>query len=362
MELAGRPDFDRVLQRFEAWWHGAIIDRPLITINVRPPHPLAPLPSAHATLRQRWLDVEYNVACVEATVRDAVYVADAFPTFMPNLGPDICAAAFGCPLVFGEDTSWSKPIASSCADILHMTPDLDGEYWRTIRQMTDLSLERGQGRWLTGLTDLHTNGDLVAALRGPQALCRDFVRDPDGVRAACEHVTRFYAAMYDDLWQRIASRGLPATTWLAAPHAGTMYVPNCDFICMISPPMFQRAILPSILAEMEMLERTIFHLDGPTALQHLDAVLGMEQLNGLQWVWGAGNGPAARWGHVYQRAQAAGKSVQVLCQDTRDALATAEQLRPEGVWLCPDGQYTTDEALAFVRDVERWAAKATRLR
>ena len=39
-----------------------------------------------------------------------------------------------------------------------------------------------------------------------------------------------------------------------------------------------------------------------------------------------------------------------------DAETVARQLRPEGVWLDVGGDYSRDEAEAFVRDVERWAA------
>jgi hypothetical protein len=127
------------------------------------------------------------------------------------------------------------------------------------------------------------------------------------------------------------------------------------FICMISPRQFQECILPAILDEMRYLERNIFHLDGPGALQHLAVLLDLRELDGLQWVYGAGHGPAARWIDVYRQAQTAGTCLQVICDDLRDAAAVAERLRPEGVWLDVGGEYPADEVNAFVRDVERWA-------
>ena len=65
------------------------------------------------------------------------------------------------------------------------------------------------------------------------------------------------------------------------------------------------------------------------ALRHLDRVLELPRLNGVQWVYGAGNEPAARWGGVYRKIQAAGKCMQVICTDMNDARAVAEQVRPE---------------------------------
>jgi hypothetical protein len=125
---------------------------------------------------------------------------------------------------------------------------------------------------------------------------------------------------------------------------------------MVSPQTAREMILPDILTEMAAMERTIFHLDGPQALGHLDALLATPQLSALQWVYGAGHGPAAKWIEVYQRAQAAGKAVQVLAETPQDALAVLGQLRPEGVWLCVDqGFADAAEADAFLREVERTA-------
>lgn len=357
MWLESKPDFEQVLSRFEAWWRCEIIDRPPVTIDVRPQHAARPPRSLHASLRERWLDVAYNVACFEAALDGAVFLAETVPILAPNLGPDACAAVFGCELTFAEDTSWSRPAVQSCREIPRITPDLDCRYWRTLRDLTDLSLERGAGRWITGITDLHTNGDLVAALRGPQALCVELLEDQDAVRAACDYVTGFYPLLYDDLWQRIAARGQPATTWLPALHAGRMYPTNCDFLCMISPTMFRDTILPSVAQEMRFLERSIFHVDGPGALPHLDTLLELKELHGVQWIYGAGHGPAAKWIDVYQRVQDAGKCIQLICEDIDDALAVAEYLKPEGVWFRPSGLYSRDEAEAFIGRVERWAAR-----
>ena len=33
------PDFERILARFEAWWHCEIVDRPLVSVGVRPERP-----------------------------------------------------------------------------------------------------------------------------------------------------------------------------------------------------------------------------------------------------------------------------------------------------------------------------------
>jgi hypothetical protein len=355
MQLEKCPDFDKILARYEAWWHGEIIDRPPVWISCLPERAaMLPRRSAKGGLRDRWFDMDYAMDCLEARLDVAAFAGDAFPHYYPDLGPELCGAVFGCEIEFGENTSWSIPAAKSIRDILKIKPNLDNVYWQAIRRAALASLERGRGRWITGLPDFHTNGDLLASLRDPEQLCYDCADDIEGVRLACEHVTDSFALMYDDLYAPIAASGQPATTWCPAPHMGRAYVTSCDFICMISPAMFQAAILPALVREMRWLDCNMFHLDGPGALRHLDALLALPELNGVQWVSGAGGGSASDWIPVYQRIQAAGKCIQLMAE-IDDAKKVLEHLRPEGVWITTGGCSRSD-ADAFLTWVETWAA------
>ena len=357
MELENKPDFEQALARLDAWWRREIIDRPPVTVAVRPTaRPTMP-EKTHASLRDRWLDVEFQVDRAEARARGGTYIAEDFPRYEPSAGPELCATVFGAELEFGQSTTWSIPRCTSCREIPDIRPNLDNPYWNAVRAMTDASLERGKGKWITALPDLHTNGDLVAALRDPQQLCLDLADDVDSVRAACDYVTESgYALMYDDIWRRISAAGQPTTSWTPMLHRGRAYITNCDFICMISSDMFRRAILPAIVAEMKFLDGNFFHLDGPGALRHLDDLLDLPELDGLQWIYGAGRGPGAKWIDVYRRAQQAGKCLQLVVDDLDDARAVAEHLAPEGVWFCPCGSYSLGEAEAFVEWARRWSA------
>jgi len=89
-------------------------------------------------------------------------------------------------------------------------------------------------------------------------------------------------------------------------------------------------------------------------LPHLDLTLALPGLNALQWVYGTGRGPAARWLDVYRRARAAGKSLQVIATDATDALTVLQALGPAGLWLTIDEWFeSAGEAEAFLREVER---------
>jgi len=361
MWLERKPDFEKTLERFEAWWHAQIIDRPVVTLHVKPEkQAVKPPEKKHATIRDRWMDIEHVVACVEAGVTNATYLGDGYPHFHPNLGPDLCATLYGSDLKFREDTSWSKPILGDIRELLKIEPDFENPYWQRMRALTELSVERGRVQWITGVTDLHMDGDLLSALRGPEVLCMDCIDDAEGVSLACRHVTKSWGAIYDDLYRRTSKYNPISSSWTPTLHHGKSYNIQCDFICFLSPRQFEELILPSLVTEMRHVERSIFHLDGPDALRHLDALLATPELHAVQWVYGSGRGPAANWIDVYKRIQAAGKAVQVLCEDMEDARRVAEHLHPEGVWLCVGGSYPRADAESFLKWVEAWSARAVR--
>lgn len=356
--LQYKPDFAATVERFEAWWLGEIVDRPPITLTVTPSRPYRGPHSTHSTLRQRWLDIEFVFESAMARIEQTDYVADAYPQFWSNIGPEITATLFGCELTFTEDSSWSTPIIHDCSDweqVLERPPDFDNVYWQTMEKMTDYALERSEGRFIVGITDLHGNYDILAALRDPMALCYDLVDCPELVQRVGRHVSKGYVAAFNRLYDKIAAYGMGVTTWLPAYHQGKAYVPSSDFWCMVSPAVARQMIWPDILYEMAPLQRSIFHLDGPQALRHLDLLLDLPQLNAVQWVFGAGRGPARRWIDVYQRIRQAGKSLQLLAEDAQDALAVLSAVGGRGVWVTVDKPFASvAEAEDFVQQVARF--------
>jgi hypothetical protein len=362
MQLALKPDFDEAAARLEAWWHCEVLDRPCVQFTIARQGDFPPMPTKqHATLRDRWMDVEHQVMSAAAGLERREYIGEAFPSYMPNLGPDICATLLGAELEFMPGTTWVEPIVDDWSTV-DFTPRYDGEYWQTIRDMTKLSLEVGAGRFVTAITDLHTNGDLLSAMRGREEICLDIMDRPEELRSAIDAVGALYEGIYNDLWHPIRERGLGSTTWMSVYHqAGRCYGTNMDLAGLMSPAAFEDLFLPIILDEIRFLDRSCFHLDGPTALPHLDTLLAIPELNGVQWVYGAGQGPATRWIDVYRRIQAAGKCAQVIVEDLSEIEVILAELPPEGLLFTGGGGgLSRDEADAVLRGAERACARHRR--
>ena len=351
-------DLNTSLRRFDAWWQGSVIDHPPLRFSVRSAATPA-LPIAPEDLADRWMDADYAVGNALARLRSKPHFEDTAPIYMPNLGPDVSATLLGCELEFGANTSWSHPVIAEEEDyrrIAEASPDFGNRYWRTIETMTRTALaSTRQDPILTGITDLHGAVDTLVSLRGPEDLCMDMLDCPEAVHAALERLTEVTAQTYRRSLDLLNEGGQDiATTWAAVLHDGRYYVSSADFLALISPEMAREFVRPYLRREWEELERSLFHLDGPDALRHLDWLLEEEWIQAVQWVYGAGGGRAADWLDVYRKIRAAGKSIHLLAVDARDALEVLEPLGPEGLWIEINGSEFPSEAEAeeFVAAVQ----------
>jgi hypothetical protein len=115
--------------------------------------------------------------------------------------------------------------------------------------------------------------------------------------------------------------------------------------------MFERFFLPALRQQIAWVERSIYHLDGPGAVRHLDTLLALPRLNGIQWVPGAGQAPMSEWIPLLQRIQVGGKLLDLTCEDW-EVFRLLDALEPAGV-LIHTHCATPDEADALVAEVGR---------
>lgn len=357
MEYLYKPDYEMTHRRFEAFWNREIIDRPPVSLALPKPGPRKPRPERrYNSLRERWLDIDARVEDMEAGLAETDFLYDSLPIAWPNLGPEIFSAWCGCGYEYGETTTWSKPIIEDWEeDYDKARLDMNHPLFQTMIEFTKKLLEAGRGKFIVGMTDLHPGGDHLAALRDPQNLAMDMLDDVDWVKKALQRSYPEYYAAYGVFYQMIHSVGMPITSWTPIIHDGTFYIPSNDFSCMISKEMYDEVFLPGIAQECAFYERSIYHLDGPGALRHLDSLLEINDLDAVQWVFGAGNEGYHRWVGVYQKIQRAGKGIQMMC-DISELDQIFETLRPEGVWFSSISGINDRETAEYaVKRIEKWA-------
>jgi 5-methyltetrahydrofolate--homocysteine methyltransferase len=86
-----------------------------------------------------------------------------------------------------------------------------------------------------------------------------------------------------------------------------------DFAYMIGPAQFERWVVPDLVACCAQLDHGFYHLDGKGQIPHLDHLLSIPTLKGVQWIPGDGQPDAADpvWWPLLKRIRDAGKLVQI---------------------------------------------------
>jgi hypothetical protein len=345
-------DLATISERYARTFRRENHDRPAVWLTF----PLVPdkkmaLPPAPPTLRERWLNFEWRMDCHERQLENAGFMLEGFPQSNCNLGPDILAACTGSELTFAEGTSWAKFRVKDWASEPPIRFQPDGFYWQQMKRFLELSVTRGKGRWLTQSGDLHTNGDGLAALRGPQDLLTDLYDCPAEIHKRLAECHAVFEAMLQGHFDIIhpASGGYN-TSWCTAAPQGRFATIQNDFCCMVGPAQFGEFLQEYVEKEAACLDYCIYHLDGPGAIQHLDAICAAPHLHVIQWVPGAGNKPVCEWPDLLKRIQSLGKGLW-LHGTAAEQLAMMEFLKPEGcmynVWV-----KSRAEAEDYVKKVE----------
>ena len=327
-----KENWDSIQTRYLEYWARENHDRPLLAITAPKDRTQGkrPAPVTYVSQKDRWFDTENVLKQVNHRFQNTYFGAEALPIYSPNLGPDVFAAFYGVGLAFSEGTSWSKYHEIDFDAYADLVLDTNNTYYRKMVEMTEAAVADARDKYLVGVTDIHPGADALVSMLGPEQLCFDTVERPDDVKRAVMGLFDGFKTVFEDLYRITTRYQRGSTNWMSVWHPKRWYVTSCDFAALISNAMFKELVVDELLAELDFLDASIFHLDGPDALRHLDTLLAVEPLKGIQWVYGAGKPTAAHWLDVLKRIQQAGKMIYIhIVPEDLDALL--ENLEPEGV-------------------------------
>jgi hypothetical protein len=355
MELEGKPDFEKAMERIEGWFNHERLDRPPVRFaEHNAEYAASPTLAGRSwpSLRDRWFDAEFQVDYFLESIRGRRFYGETFPVFWPNLGPSVYAAFHGGELTYAEVTSWIRPCIHEWEDIQRLNFSDDNEYFRGIEELTRVALEKSAGQYMVGYTDLHGSLDCVADWRGSQQLCLDLIDSPEKVQEMVEVANRNFVPLFDHYDAVLKAHGQPSVTWMAIPSRGRMHIPSCDFTSMISTKAFCEFYQPSLLQEVAHMTHNIFHLDGKGMLRHLDHILRIPEINAIQWVQGVGDDLSiGQWLPVIRRIQGARKGVVVDLQ-LSELEPFIAAMKPDGLFLCLAAE--EQDQPEILRRLEKW--------
>lgn len=347
-------EWEKKKEKYLEFWARENHDRPLLSITAPKNGRTEPPESKHATLKERWMDTNYILKMANWKMQNTCYLGEAFPALNPDLGPDFFAACYDTDLRFGENTSWSVPWMTDedVEEFQNFRFNESNEYYKKMLELTAAAVEDGKDKYLVGVTDLHPGGDGLVSMRGPQNLCYDTLDYPEFLYKGVMNLLPGFQKIYQELYTLTTKYQKGSTCWMGIWHPGRWYPVSCDFSCMISEEMYENLLVEEIEKEAQWLDASMYHLDGPDALKHLDRILKIPGLNGVQWVYGAGNPTASHWLDVIRKIQDAGKCVQINVMPEELEIMLKE-LKPEGLMYVIDAR-SQEEAERLLQMAEKW--------
>lgn len=348
----GKQRWDDLKGIYQSWWDGEL-KRPLVTLarpDRDPGRPEPDLPDYHFTAR-------YDLSVSADDIVDRwdwglsrmIWLCDGFPTCFPNFGPGVLAAMLGAELHCDDNTVWFHPTKIKEAKDLSLDGFSEENMWfRRVRDIYRTAEERWHGDVQVGMTDLGGAVDVVSTFRPSENLLLDLYDCPEEIRRLTREAHEMWFAAFGLLSKAIPSN--PGfTAWTAILSPDPYYMLQCDFAYMIGPDMFDEFVKPELEAACGKLANPFYHLDGEGQLPHLDSLLSIEKLKGVQWIPGEGSPRCTEWPEVYRKIRKAGKLIQLFGNlDTLDVVAT--QLgSAEGIILVGGGDYSDADIEEFLR-------------
>ena len=356
MKLKTMPHYEESMQRIEAWFHNEKLDRAPVQFGVHAPQNIDELcpPKAWGSQKEKWMDAQWQAQRAQAIAQNTRTVAETFPIWWPNLGPNVYAAFYRGEITFGESTSWINHPAKCLEDILCYQLDMQNPYIQAIDDMTRTALEYCRDSFIVGYTDLHPGFDCLADWRDPQELCMDLYDDPDAIPAAAAKTSADFEKIFGHFHETLVKAGQPSFTWMRIPVNGKMHVPSCDFSALISTEIFDEYCLPLLKKEMAYTTHNVYHLDGKDALRHLPTLLAQPEIHAIQWQQGTGSWEEImQWVPVIRKIQDAGKGVLVhlKVKELKDFMAAVPR---QGIFLGVLDSSSPEEEDELMRMIEAW--------
>lgn len=322
------PEFPQIARRFEAWWARDCLDRPLL-IGAANAHPARPITRRLELLGQ-------PAAWFEAKLQDLHQlhrVADALPHVRVDFGPVLLGGLVGGQIEYGADTTWTHPfIKDDWSNAPDGTIPDNHPTWHRLRQLTQLIAADCPGRYLLGTPDLGGSADVLLNLRGSSGLCVDAIDRPALVRDSIDALYPAWHRVFTELYRLGLAGGGGLIHWLQIWSSRPYLIPACDFNFMIGPDEFTSLCLPDIARQAATVGRAVFHLDGPGAARHIDALLEVPEIQAIQFSPGTGTPSALAWVEMFRQIQDRGRAVYIFAP-AGEVLALADALRPEGLAL-----------------------------
>jgi hypothetical protein len=311
------------------------LDRPMVILeNYEPTDKFTKLAEkypgcgcpAHFSLDE---PAENVVDFFQAQVESVKHYGDSWPKWFVNFGPGSIAGFLGSEVKVRPDTIWFEAPEGFDFEKFDPTFDENNKWYKRTLELTDLALEKWQDKITVSISDIGENFDILLAFRSTQELLMDLYDCPDRLEGLIQKLTELWFIYYQRLVTKILDVQGGTSAWAPMWSPGKSYILQSDFSYMIGPEMFDKFVLPDLKKCCDYLDHVYYHLDGCGQLPHLDSLLAIENLHGVQWMPGEGGGEIEEFTDVLKKIIDAGKLTQVYASP-ESALKIKEKIGAKG--------------------------------
>jgi len=352
-----KDTYSKQLELYEKFWNREPMKRPVLNAGcyreietILPPK----------DLNQKWFDHNYRIYSYNKGLKNIYLAAESVPMLFTNFGPGCLAACVGGSYTLAENTVWfeRKPIINDWDGRKSIRFDPESEMWGYLKALMQKAAEDPEICF--SFTDIGGIMDVAGSLRGTQTLLYDLYDDPERVKELLYEIEQAWYEMFDLQKEAISSAGIPYNGWMNIPSETPWFPLQDDFCAMISPSQFEEFALPHLTRQTEYMDRSIYHLDGPGEIPHLDMLLDIPTLNGIQWISGDAHEPLydEKWFPMYRKIQDKKKNLVLMDAISENHLKGAEALIKS---IDPIGTYITigassPERIEYIVElVEKWS-------
>ena len=349
--------YEKIFCEYEKFWERTNKDRPILNVTYLKEG--ATGFRAPESIEEKWLSEEYRYNAYKHNLNVIGYTAEGVPMTSSNIGPGCLAGCIGGEYQLADKTVWydKLQLVEEWENPPEISFDPNCELWQHIERIQAYYSKDPEA--FLSIVDIGGILDIVASLRGTENLLYDLYDYPDEVKEFSAKVKNEWFKAFDRQVEAVKKANMPFNSWMNIPSKKPWYPIQCDFCYMISPDQFREFVLPDVTDQVNYMDRSIYHLDGIGEIPHVDMLLDIPRLNGIQWVAGDGQAPLwdEKWFELYRKIQDKKKNLVLIGGVNERDMVGAERLiksiDPTGVYI-GIGCSSKEKAEEMVEKITRW--------
>lgn len=306
-----REQYKKVDAAYKKWWNNEL-DRPIVQIMIGGnPSKREPSKYTHINFMTAWdfnITPEQFIDWYDWSFSHVRYYGEAFPRIsMTGFGPGSAATFMGCTPQSRPETVWFLPDKKLPIEELHFEFDPNNKYLRRVINIYEAAMEKWHGAVVIDQPDLGGVLDILASFIDAEDLACEMIDSPDEVLRCVNEIQEMWIKYFDLFADIMKPEACGHSHWYGLYHEKPSYIMQSDFSYMISPQMFDLFVAPELKKTAEHMENAVYHLDGVGELPHLDSLLKIDAIKGIQWEPGDGETRTMNWDHVLKKIMDGGK-------------------------------------------------------